>query len=240
MLSLMSYDSTSKSANDLARALNIRMVRLGGSVPHGTTVINWGSSKLGFAGRVINKASAVQIATDKLATLKVLKAARIPVPEFTTEYLVAKSWQEQGYRVVLRHKVSAHSGHGIEVAYPEDELIYAPLYTKYKRKDKEFRAHVVNGRVIDLTEKRRRFGEEPSNSLIRTHENGWVYCRDGVVCSDSFKQICVKAVAALGLDFGAVDFVTRGDKMWVLEVNTAPGICGTTLSAYANAFRRYL
>jgi glutathione synthase/RimK-type ligase-like ATP-grasp enzyme len=50
------------------------------------------------------------------------------------------------------------------------------------------------------------------------------------------------AVSALGLDFGAVDIIwnEREDKCYVLEVNTAPGLQGSTLENYANAIMEVL
>lgn len=241
MLSLLPYNMTSNSARELARVLRINRIAPGTKPSYVSTIINWGNSNPGFtAYRIINKPEAVKVAANKLSTLQALKKAGIPVPDFTTEYLVAKSWQERGYRVVLRHKVSSHSGNGIEIAYPESDLKYAPLYTKYTKKDKEFRVHVVDGKVIDFCEKRKRISDEPVDPLIRSHQNGWVFCRVDVYLTDRMRQVCIQAVKALGLDFGAVDFITRDDKMWVLEVNTAPGICKTSLKAYADAFRRYL
>lgn len=65
--------------------------------------------------------------------------------------------------------------------------------------------------------------------------------RDGVVVSDETKAEAVKAVAALGLDFGAVDIVIdREGKPVILEVNTAPGIQGTTLTNYKRAIESWL
>jgi glutathione synthase/RimK-type ligase-like ATP-grasp enzyme len=46
----------------------------------------------------------------------------------------------------------------------------------------------------------------------------------------------------LGLDFGAVDIGHRiiDNKVFVFEVNTAPGIEGTTLQRYVNTFNEYI
>ena len=45
----------------------------------------------------------------------------------------------------------------------------------------------------------------------------------------------------LGLDFGAVDIGHRliDNKLFVFEINTAPGITGTTLDNYAKAIYNY-
>jgi glutathione synthase/RimK-type ligase-like ATP-grasp enzyme len=50
-----------------------------------------------------------------------------------------------------------------------------------------------------------------------------------------------KAVAAVGLDFGAVDCVIDQEgKAWVLEVNSGPGLEGTAFDAYVAAFKKFL
>ena len=44
------------------------------------------------------------------------------------------------------------------------------------------------------------------------------------------------------VDFGAVDVVwnQQNGQAYVLEINTAPGLAGQTITSYANAFRRFL
>ena len=47
----------------------------------------------------------------------------------------------------------------------------------------------------------------------------------------------VGALAALRLDFGAVDVITDGESMsYILEVNTAPGLINETAEWYASRF----
>ena len=51
----------------------------------------------------------------------------------------------------------------------------------------------------------------------------------------------VKAVDALGLQFGAVDCVLDVDgKAWIIEVNTGPGLEGTAFKNYVDAFSRMI
>jgi hypothetical protein len=54
----------------------------------------------------------------------------------------------------------------------------------------------------------------------------------------SLASEAIKAVAALNLQFGAVDCVIDPDgKAWVIEVNTGPGLEGTSFTSYVNAFK---
>ena len=80
------------------------------------------------------------------------------------------------------------------------------------------------------------------DGYVRNLANGWVFCRDNVVEPDGLRDAAVSACAALGLDFGAVDIIwnERENKCYVLEVNTAPGLQGTTLENYANAIAAWI
>jgi D-alanine-D-alanine ligase-like ATP-grasp enzyme len=69
-----------------------------------------------------------------------------------------------------------------------------------------------------------------------------VFCRDGVVVSDDLKSIAIQAINALSLDFGAVDIIynQHENKYYVLEINTAPALAGTTLDSYVSAITKLL
>jgi len=123
-------------------------------------------------------------------------------------------------------------------------LVDAPLYTQYVKKADEYRVHVFDGEVIDVQQKRKR-QEVPNEEVdyqIRNASSGWVFCRDDVDCPDSVKRTAIRAVSVLGLDFGAVDigFNHHTETESVYEVNTAPGLEGTTLDRYYEALERRL
>lgn len=123
-------------------------------------------------------------------------------------------------------------------------VVDAPLYTKYVKKADEYRVHVFGGEVLDVQQKRKR-QEVPNDEVdyqIRNLAGGWVFCRDNVDCPDSVRELAVSAVRALGLDFGAVDIgFNRHDGIgYVFEVNTAPGVEGTTLDKYYAAFAQQI
>lgn len=204
--------------------------------------MNWGNTGPQFntAGlNIVNKPEAIRLSSNKLEALKKLQIAGVNVPAFTVNKDEALGWIREGKKVVIRTILNAHSGRGILVAREERELINAPLYTRYFKKQNEFRVHVFQGRIIDYAEKKARLDKGADfDPLIRSNTRGWVFCRTNVLNNDLVKQEALKAVQVLGLDFGAVDVMWNGTKAVVLEVNTAPGLCDTTASKYADAIRQ--
>lgn len=210
------------------------------------TIINWGNSQRRFNGRYINEPEACSLASDKKACLEILAAEEIPCPPFTSEKVLAEEWLSNGISVVARTLLRANSGRGIVLCTPENgqAVPQAPLYTQYIKKAEEYRIHVVQGSVVDQQLKRRRL-EVPDDEVdfqIRNASNGWVFTREGVAAPDCVLQASINAVNALGLDFGAVDvgYNIKYNAPCVFEVNTAPGLEGTTLENYYEAFLKML
>lgn len=108
-------------------------------------------------------------------------------------------------------------------------------YTKKLEFTREVRVHIYKGKAIHTGLK---VALPNAHPWIRSYEGGWRidYSRSKDV-AQSRRDLAKKAIAALGLDFGAVDIgVLKGDNAVVLEVNTAPGIEGETLEAYMDQF----
>lgn len=234
----------------LARSFSYRVRRLSSESIYEAkpwhVLINWGSS-LGVLGmdrasRVVNTVQAVRVAGNKLLTFQALKDKDgISIPEFTVDIDVARGWTRDGIDVVCRTVLSGHSGNGIVLAHNEAEVVRAPLYVKYIKKQDEYRVHVAFGEVIDVQQKRRKSGEEvPTNFQVRNHHTGWVYCRENIQLPDGAAGMAVKACQELGLDFGAVDIIynAKRNQPYVLEINTAPGLEGTTVTKYTEAFTK--
>lgn len=242
----------SNGAKTLKQALGVMaMVVRSNPIPRQyTSVINWGNSTdLSFNGRVFNPPTAVARAANKLTAFTAMQAAGVPIPEFSTTV------PERTTKTVIwlaRTSLTGSSGEGIVVVRPEDEFPRAPLYVRYIRKDVEYRIHVAFGQAIFLQQKKRRMeGEQTEDQkLIRNYDNGWVFCPitdedvEGTPMADKLvaaRAAAVNAVAACGLDFGAVDLVldrNNNHAPMVLEINTAPGLSSPGLiQAYADAFR---
>lgn len=79
-----------------------------------------------------------------------------------------------------------------------------------------------------------------ANMIIKSNDKGWKFSRikNENVKKDLLKQ-AAKAIESLGLDFGAVDCCMDSDgKAWIIEVNTGPGLEGSSLEAYVEAFKK--
>lgn len=240
------YKKFSKSARDLSRALKakrLNLVRTKFRQGLMDVVLNWGSTRsLGF--RYINDPVVVEVAQNKLSTLRALQAAGVPVPRWTTDRSIAEKWIRKGKIALARKLLRASAGRGIVVCEPGGiPLPQAPLYTRYVPKKDEYRVHVWRGQVLHIQHKRRRRGFEHDNvrvrNQIRNYDNGWVFCQQEVVAPPPVVEASLAAVLALGLDFGAVDvgWTENTQHATVYEVNTAPGLTGTTLRKYAEAVR---
>lgn len=197
--------------------------------------VNWGNSvkPIWNIDWTLNITPSVKKAVNKLRTFELLREYNIPHPEWTTDYELAKTWQGD---IVCRNVLNGFGGMGITICQADNVLKDAKLYVKYKKKKHEYRVHVFNGKVIDATWKRKKKGVE-HDSKIRNYANGWVYCRDSLVVNNALADLAIRTCNVLGLDFGAIDIIynEKENQYYVLEVNTAPGLTGTTLTNYTNA-----
>ncbi len=248
---LLPYKMGSVSAKALATALHIKRIKLVGSrFRHHPNkwVINWGNTQEHpriSLFQILNKQQMVNIASNKIATLTKLSINELPTLEWTTFKGEAYFWHDEGHTVYVRHLTRASSGRGIEIIEPGMELPDAPLYTKHFKKHKEYRVHVgikPNGErsVIHIQQKRlREDAPEGRTEGIRNHANGWIFaCNNVDPLNDQQLKVAMDGVAALGLNFGGVDLlVDREGNAVICEINSAPGIEGTTLQQYVNFFR---
>lgn len=210
-------------------------------------VITWGNPRLPSwltpsprgVRDLLNYPLYVNVAHNKLLTFQRLQERGVSIPEYTCDREIARRWG----CVVARQVLTGSGGKGITLCSKHQEIPEAPLYVCYVKKSAEYRVHVFRGQVIDIQEKRKRRDFEGTvDTKIRNHNKGWVFCRDDVHAPDSVIQQALRAVEALGLDFGAVDVIYNRhyNRAFVLEVNTAPGLEGSTVDSYGNAILTFL
>lgn len=235
----------------LARVLGIKMIKPEGSkftpAPD-KAIINWGCGReFPFptaSTTVLNQPENVANATHKRRFFECCReAGGISIPRFTTRRAEAEDWLGNGSVVFARTVLQGSSGEGIvELDAPERaaELPENTLFVKYVKKKHEFRIHVGSGTVIDRQQKKKRneVDLEDINWRIRSHANGFVFARNDIKVPKQVEEQALLAMEAVGLDFGAVDVIynEHHKKAYVLEINTAPGVEGSTLLAYRDYF----
>ncbi len=243
MILFYPYKLGSVSAKTLAREFNSKRIKPFGRyrAKYRDLVVNWGNSTIPYwYARILNKPEAVAIAANKLKTFQKLKEHNVSTPEWTDQRTKAVEWVQSGTEIYARRVLSGNSGRGIVVCTTPESVVDAPLYTKRVKAKYEFRIHVFKNGVIDVQQKKRRNGVE-ANNYIRNLSNGYIYARADVQVPEIVSSTAIAGVKALGLDFGAVDigYVERDNKAFIYEINTAPGIMGTTIEKYKAAIKSY-
>lgn len=232
-----------------------------------TVFINFGGGEIPIRplpdSIVLNSPDKVAISSNKLRTFELLKAADVPHVRWTVDKGEVTKWLDKGHKVLARRSLSSSGGRAISVlerlggSGGGEQLVEAPLYTRYFPKTHEFRVHVVDGKAIDLTEKKLREGLKERReqvAIVRSHGNGWVHAHGDLAVSREvdlqlIKTLAIDAIRAVGLDFGAVDILACLDastpraltKAVVCEVNSAPGIENeVTRNAYVKALNELI
>lgn len=241
----------SAGAAALSSSLGIKRIRHEGSKFVGgpnKTVINWGCSSLPpevEKCNVLNPPYAVDICTDKVSFFNHV-SDHCRVPQWTTNHSEALSWVGENKIVFARTLTKSSGGKGIvEVTTPE-ELSKAPLYTLYVPKKMEYRVHMFRGKEFLIQRK----GLSPdmnaseANWRVRNLANGFIFVRndDGPVPIDVITQAKLAFDSIVGLDFGSVDVIynVKRKEAYVLEINTASGLVGSTVDDYSNVFKENL
>jgi len=213
-------------------------------------LVNWGSSeypnwikrsKIRGTKGILNFPELVGRAINKLTTFQILHEVGVSIPEYVARgEEVPKTWKG----ILSRATLSGSGGRGIAFYQSGEDVDYGyPLYVQYIKKSKEYRVHVFKGGIIDVQEKRKRNDFQGTiNYKIRNLESGWVFCREDIAPPIEVLNEAVAAVDALDLDFGAVDLIWNShyQRAYVLEVNTAPGLEGSTVDSYAQAIIQHI
>lgn len=236
----------SESAYALSKCDGFRRMTKGKGVKKGHTVVNWGIGddtkfpEFEFDFNLLNCPDAVFRAINKKRSFEIWSGEHLKTVPWTANKAVAKEWLEDGSTVVARKILTGHEGNGIVIIEPGQQLIDAPLYTKYIGKIHEYRVHATRDKAFASHMKIKDPKQEgpPKSWKVRSYANGFIFQRNNVPSSVVRDALAVQAVSALGLDFGAVDIIEdKNGKFYVLEVNTAPGIEGQTTPAYAGAIK---
>jgi glutathione synthase/RimK-type ligase-like ATP-grasp enzyme len=237
------YKAGSASAKALSEVVDGKVLKREGKALKADLIVNWGSSNIDrhLVSKVfLNKAESIKLASNKLSSFEAFAKHDVPTVEWTTDDQLVYKWLAEGFDVVSRKKLTGHSGEGIVINQAGTGVFeIAPLYTKYTKKKDEYRIHVFQGKVIFQQRKARKkdVPDEQVNWQVRNLAGGFIFANDNIEAPRCVCEAAVMAVQALGLDFGAADVGFNNNKASVYEVNTACGLMGKTLEAYAEAIR---
>jgi len=175
---------------------------------------------------------------DKLFQYQWYAANEIPALSFTTSKEVSAQWLQEGSTVVARTLLRSSEGKGIVILSTGDPVVEARVYTLYKKKKREYRVHVFKDQVVQVLEKRKRkefTGERETK--IRNTANGYVFCSENVVEPEGIRELALKASKVTNSMFKGVDigFNEKLNELFVIEVNSAPGIQGSNVARYIEA-----
>jgi predicted ATP-grasp superfamily ATP-dependent carboligase len=231
-LYLAYHPKTRPTGRRLADAVGVvkrgTLVRKGGKVEQPDFLVRWGNGRYAEfdqPGRCINPAKAIWKAGDKLAALRAMQEAGVRVPEFYERC--------PGEGVILARKRRGFGGTDIQIC-GHNPCVPAEWYSRFVPNDREYRIHIVDGNLVRVVRKYLERPEQRRSEHIKNHSNGYVFKTPARKLNTSRVDASVKAVEALGLDFGAVDLVVDAQGVeYVLEVNTAPACSPKTLQAYA-------
>lgn len=245
---IYSHDPNSEGAKVLAEALGIKRIKHENSKFKGNNnklVINWGSSKVPDEVdkcQMLNVPLEVSIAANKLTFFH--NTDKDLTPPWTINKAEVRTWLEEGHEVCARTKLTGSGGDGLVIFCALDNFVDAPLYTKYIKKKDEYRVHFANGGIIDIQRKALKDPDNKDREInwkIRNLENGFIFMREGVEenTPEKVKEVAQKYIDNTDLNFGAIDIIynSKYNTAYILEVNTAPGLVGTTVEKYAQVFK---
>lgn len=236
------YNIKSKSACQIADYLHIPMlgrdVQMCGFANIG--VINWGAGEAYIPAKVVlNKPECIRSAVNKLASFKLFKEHGVRTPLWTTSWKQAAIWSTEGTRIVTRKRLEGRDGEGVvmnKVGGPVEE---GKLYTQFIAGCDEYRVTVIDGHAYAVQKKVRVPGKASYNDEIKTTGGGYgMHLMALYEAPTSVREEAIKAVKALGLDFGGVDVIHNPmSGAYILEVNTAPELTPHLLEVYAGALK---
>lgn len=268
---VVAHKRTVGSGAELAKNLGVRCIvprfPPKGGFKDGDTLINWGIGSIpSFASQLadkkvnlINAFLNVRGAINKARALSILQDADVPSLHPITNIqraLRAYGNSRPTTKLFARELLCGSQGEGITVFNNySDFCSYPPGHSKFKLftigfpKNREFRVHVIDGKVVDYSQKKRMKEDKlkamslsSADKDIRSHGRGWVFAKVNVERFPEIEELAISAVNALELSFGAVDILARCVKgelveCVVCEVNTAPALSAdSTMDAYVGAF----
>jgi len=182
---------------------------------------------------------------DKLGQYEYFRQKEISSFTFTTDRNQAQAWVNEGKVVFGRKTLVGSQGAGIVICSTKPgDLAIVPtcrVYTLYIPKKREFRVHIFRNHVVGIVEKRKRQEHDgPSDSRVRNLANGYVFCQTVELTAalrQKIEEVALKARKLTRSDFAGIDvgYNQANNNVFVIEVNSAPGIEGSNVNHYCDA-----
>lgn len=175
---------------------------------------------------------------DKITQYQWFKDNNIPALEYSTDANQAEDWYQEGHTVITRKLLNSSCGSGIVVNVPGNApnvVVLGKVYTKYKKKKREFRVHVFKDTAVAVMEKKRRRNfDGQRDTKIRNLANGCVFCQTVGELPEGLSSLAIAASKVTSSDFKGVDigYNELNKELFVIEVNSAPGIEGSNINKY--------
>ena len=189
---------------------------------------------------VFNRYDSIIKAKNKLKTLQIFDHYNIPIPKTciirSPNYIDFATEVVGGMPVIVKSPFGSY-GAGVTIVeskralksmldWENSNMYMIQEFVKYSR-GKDIRVFVVGGKVVGTMMRSARRGEFRSN--IELGGKG-----TPVEITDEEKEISLKAVQALDLDYGGVDILRSKEGPVVLEVNSNPGFKALEAATGAN------
>lgn len=253
------YSCGGWNGGKLAFLLNVSV-----SFPYGNSNrgSNWGkdATRKGALSRALNLGCRKKYITpdclnynseftqDKLKVWEAFDREKVPHPRPLTESDILLKLKNGD--AFLGRKNNSSRGRGIEKytrkewleKHASDKTSARPqhdFYVEFLEFKAEFRVHVLFGEAVCELKK---IVPEKSSGFIHTAEQGFPMEIAKIEHSKAklIRTLSIKAVTACGLDLGAADvFVDTKDNVYILEVNSDPGMPGGVGYLYAQRLSIY-
>jgi len=209
------------------------------------TVIRWGTTRrIPNGPKIINKVKAIQETSEKgTFRKKVGDAGHAPKTWLSVEEWALYALEHGVQPVIVRPLVHQRSEGLIlannlaEVRSAVAEFAGGYYISEYIAKEKEYRVFIAQGRPFIVVEKMPQDRNAVSWGCVEQGSFEYIAWEDW---PQSVVECAVNSFNLSGLDFAAIDIISKDDQAYFLEANTAPEILGYYGASFAKVFKHML
>lgn len=181
-------------------------------------LVHWGTGTTGDDRPHLNAAA---VSFNKYQQLQVLSQHGVKVPPFS------KALAQLTFPMLARKTSHTRGKDIVPLLGPgplaDSMAVERSFFVQYVPHESEWRVWVYRRKALALY-KKNLIHPEVTTRFGAHYSQGWRFVFEPML--EHLALPAIRAVAVLGLDFGAVDLVSMGTEATVLEVNTAPGVEG--------------